>query len=123
LFSTKAGREELSCQAKYQRLAVVHLNRDHKYESLNAIIAELSPKVMDLAPKGIPTNYKIPLLSMGPDVDARDLKFKGMSEMSGEYYVEDVTPSDSTDLTRRLVFQSITPLIQTEVVLKSSNSF
>jgi hypothetical protein len=46
-------------QAKYQRLAVVHLNRDHKYESLDAIIAELSPKVMDLAPKGIAASYKV----------------------------------------------------------------
>jgi hypothetical protein len=56
---------------------------------------------------------------MGPDVDARDLKFKGLSEISGEFFVEDVTPSDSTDPTRRLVFQSITPLIQTEAILKS----
>ena len=109
-------------QAKYQRLAVVHLNREHKYENLDLIIAELSPKVKDLAPKGTPASYKIPLLSMGPDVDVRDLKFKGTSSISGEFFVEDVTPSDLTEPTRRLVFQSITPLIQTEIILKSSKA-
>jgi hypothetical protein len=57
---------------------------------------------------------------MGPDVDVRDLKFRGLSETSGEFFVEDVTPSDSTEPTRRLVFQSITPLIQTEAILKAS---
>lgn len=56
---------------------------------------------------------------MGPDVDARDLKFKGSSEISGDFFVEDVTSSDLSEPTRRLVFQSITPLIQTEVLLKS----
>ncbi|RNA07448.1 methyltransferase 13, partial [Brachionus plicatilis] len=118
LFATKLGREELTSQAKYQRLAIVHLNRDHQYQSLDAIISELSPKVMDLAPKGIPSSYKIPLLSMGPDVDVRDLKFKNNSQISGEFFVEDVTPSDSVEPTRRLVFQNITPLIQTEIILK-----
>ncbi|CAF0861776.1 unnamed protein product [Brachionus calyciflorus] len=118
LFSTKLGREELTSQAKYQRLAIVHLNRDHHYESLDAIISELSPKVMDLAPKGIPSSYKIPLLSMGPELDVRDVKYKGSSDISGEFFVEDVTPSDLSEPTRRLVFQNITPLIQTEIILK-----
>lgn len=59
LFSTKKGREELTGQAKYQRLAIVHLNRAHTYGSLDSIIAELSPKVRDLAPKGIPITYKV----------------------------------------------------------------
>lgn len=55
---------------------------------------------------------------MGPDVDVRDVKFKGSSEISGDFYVENVTPSDLSEPTRRLVFQSITPLIQTEIILK-----
>lgn len=63
LFGTKLGREELTSQAKYNRLAVVHLNRAHTYESLDAIIAELSPKVMELAPKGIPASYKVKFFS------------------------------------------------------------
>ena len=55
---------------------------------------------------------------MGPEVDVRDLKFKGQSDMSGEFFVEDVTPSNASVPTRRLVFQSINPLIQTEAPLK-----
>lgn len=55
---------------------------------------------------------------MGPEVDVRDLKFKGISEISGEFFVEDVTPSESGNPTRRLLFQGIVPLIQTEVILK-----
>lgn len=60
---------------------------------------------------------------MGPDVDVRDLKHKGTSEMSGDFFVEDVTPSDSSNPTRHLVFQSITLLVQTEVILKQGISF
>ena len=55
---------------------------------------------------------------MGPDVDVRDTKFKGASEKSGEFYVEDVKPSDMSDPTRRLVFQNVIPTVQTEVILK-----
>ncbi len=38
--------------------------------------------------------------------------------MSGEFFVEDVKSTDLTEPTRRLIFQSIIPTIQTEVVLK-----
>ena len=60
------------------------------------------------------------MLSMSPDLDLRDVKFKGSSEMCGEFFVEDVSSSEQNgDLTRRLVFQSIIPTVQTEVILKS----
>jgi hypothetical protein len=62
LYGTKTGREELASQAKYKRLAIAHLNRGHSYESLDAIMSELSPKVSELAPKGMPVNYKVMLL-------------------------------------------------------------
>jgi hypothetical protein len=74
--------------------------------------------VIELAPKTIPSNYKIPLLSMGPDVDVRVTKLKEATQVSGEFYVEDVKSSESSDTTRRLVFQNIIPTIQTEVLLK-----
>lgn len=60
---------------------------------------------------------------MGSDVDVRDLKFKNHSKISGEFFVEDVIPSDSVEPTRRLVFQNITPLIQTEIILKEGKQF
>lgn len=59
---------------------------------------------------------------MGPEVDARDLKYKGQSDLSGEFFVEDVTPSNYIQPTRRLVFQGINPLIQTEALLKAGIS-
>jgi hypothetical protein len=59
------------------------------------------------------------MLSMGPDLDLRDVKFKGGSGICGEFFVEDVSSSDQNGaLTRRLVFQSIIPTVQTEVILK-----
>ena len=58
------------------------------------------------------------MLSLGADLDLRDVKFQGSSKMSGDFYVEDVTPSDQSEPTRRLVFQSIIPTVQTEVILK-----
>jgi len=85
-------------------------------------LAELSPKIKELAPKDIPVGYKIPMLSMGPDLDVRDIKFKGTSKMSGDFFVEDVVSTEQNEPTRRLVFQSIIPTVQTEVILKPSNS-
>lgn len=144
LFGTRAGRDELTSQAKYQRLAIVHLNRAHTYESLDHILSELSPKVMELAPKGLPKSYKviiyfisgmilnilfdilikkkIPMLSMGPEVDVRNLRYKGASAISGEFYVEDVYSNELMQPTRRLIFQNKIPTIQTEVLLKEDST-
>jgi hypothetical protein len=58
------------------------------------------------------------LLSLGPEVDIRTVRFKGSSEISGEFFVEDVMSNDETENTRRLIFQGLVPLIQTEVILK-----
>lgn len=58
------------------------------------------------------------MLSLGPDLDVRDIKFKGSSQISGEFFVEDVTSTEQDEVTRRLVFQSIIPTVQTEVILK-----
>jgi hypothetical protein len=85
-------------------------------------LSDLSPKLIELAPKDIPTGYKIPMLSMGPDLDVRDIKFKGTSKMSGDFFVEDVVSTEQNEPTRRLVFHSIIPTVQTEVILKPANS-
>ena len=58
-FVSKRGRQDLVAQAKFQRLAIVYLNRAHKYEDLDSILAELSPKIKELAPKSLPENYKV----------------------------------------------------------------
>ena len=49
MFSTDEGRKQLSESAGFERLVVVTLHRDHLYDNLNAIKAELSSKVMELA--------------------------------------------------------------------------
>jgi hypothetical protein len=53
LFSTDQGRVQLAQSAGYQRLIVVALHRDQKYDDLDAIQAELSSKVMELAPPNL----------------------------------------------------------------------
>ena len=58
-FGTKLGRQELVAQANYQRLVIVYLNRAHEYDNLDSILGELSPKIKELAPKGLPENYKV----------------------------------------------------------------
>jgi hypothetical protein len=51
MFSSDEGRQQLAQSAGFGRLVVVTLSRDHKYHDLEEVKAELSPKVMQLAPK------------------------------------------------------------------------
>ena len=50
MFSSEAGRQQLSQNAGFERLVVVTLDRNHSYKDLDMIKAELSTKVMELAP-------------------------------------------------------------------------
>lgn len=50
LFSTFEGRKELSTSVAYQRLLVVTLSRGHIYLNVDEVKAELSAKVMEVAP-------------------------------------------------------------------------
>ncbi len=51
-------------------------------------------------------------------MDIRDLKYKGTSEFSGEFFVEDAQSKADNHTTRRLIFQNTQPIIQTEILLK-----
>ena len=53
LFSTTAGRIQVADNVSFSRLVIVTLHRNHTYESLDAIKAELSSKVLELAPPGL----------------------------------------------------------------------
>ncbi len=53
LFSTVEGRNQLAKTAKYNRLIVVTLHPDHTYGGMDEVKAELSAKVMELAPPGL----------------------------------------------------------------------
>ncbi|KAH3791689.1 hypothetical protein DPMN_145178 [Dreissena polymorpha] len=123
MFSTEAGRQQLSESAGFERLVVVTLDRNHAYLDLEAVQAELSGKVMELAPPGFKMGTKawqlfVPFLSLGNDIGSRSVVKQGSSKMSGEYIIEDVE-GDSGTTYRRLVFLSNQNVVQSEARLKT----
>jgi len=64
MFSSDAGRRQLSSSAGFDRLVVVSLHRNHTYTDLAAIQAELSAKVMELAPPGFKLGTKVMILQI-----------------------------------------------------------
>ncbi|XP_005103862.1 eEF1A lysine and N-terminal methyltransferase [Aplysia californica] len=117
LFSTDKGRLHLTASAGFQRLVVVGLGRGHEYDNLEAIKAELSLKVMELAPPKCPPRAQVPFLSIGEDIGRRFPVARGRSTVSGEYLVEDVELNGG-QLYRRLIFLDNKNIIQSEARLK-----
>ena len=64
MFSTDAGRQLLSQGAGFERLVVVTLDRNHSYQDLDTIKAELSTKVMELAPPSFKHGTQVGAFSM-----------------------------------------------------------
>lgn len=64
---------------------------------------------------------QVPFLSVGGDMGWREEVSKGVSELSGEYCVENVKGEDG-ELYRRLIFLSNAALVQSESRLVSSNT-
>jgi hypothetical protein len=50
MISTEVGKQSLCAQAGYSRLIIITLNHGHKFESIDQVKNELSPKVVELAP-------------------------------------------------------------------------
>lgn len=59
LFNSHEGRRQLADNAKFQRLLVIHLGRDHRFESLDCIQNELSGVVSSLQPADLPPNTRV----------------------------------------------------------------
>lgn len=59
LFGTEEGRRQLAASAGFGRLLTVALHREQRYEGMAAIQAELSGKVMELAPPGLPARQQV----------------------------------------------------------------
>ncbi|XP_078417707.1 eEF1A lysine and N-terminal methyltransferase isoform X3 [Cetorhinus maximus] len=116
LFGTDEGRRQLGKSAEFKRLLVVVLHRDQLYESMEAIQSELSGKVMELAPPGLPPNQQVPFLSVGGDIGVRTVQYRGASDMSGEYVIEDVKGEDGNYF-RHLIFLSNVNVVQSEAKL------
>ncbi|XP_051866976.1 eEF1A lysine and N-terminal methyltransferase [Pristis pectinata] len=113
IFGTDEGRKQLSKSAAFKRLLVVALHRDQLYQSMEAIQSELSGKVMELAPYGLPPDQQVPFLSVGGDIGVRTVQYRGVSDISGEYVIEDVKGEDG-NYYRHLVFLSNVNVVQSE---------
>ncbi|KAG9483205.1 hypothetical protein GDO78_009256 [Eleutherodactylus coqui] len=120
LFGSETGRKQLAGSVGFRRLLIVALHRDQQYENMEAIQSELSAKVLELAPPGLPDNQQIPFLSAGGDIGIRTVQYRGSSDMSGEYVVEDVR-GDGTSYFRRLIFLSNQNVVQSEARLLPSH--
>lgn len=54
------GRKQLAASAGFRRLITVALHRGQQYEGMDSIQAELSARVMELAPAEMPTQQQVP---------------------------------------------------------------
>jgi len=130
---SKEGQQDLAKSAGFGRLAVVYLNRNHSYENedkcgMDLIKAELSSKIMQLAPISLPKQYKTPFLSSGETLGHRYVRAQfEVNEKS--VVIEDykaVASNSNTSWCRRIVYQdkliSLPAAVITEIGLKASNS-
>ncbi|XP_004688538.1 PREDICTED: methyltransferase-like protein 13 isoform X1 [Condylura cristata] len=116
LFGMEEGRKQLAASAGFRRLITVALHRGQRYESMDSIQAELSTRVMELAPAGMPTQQQVPFLSVGGDIGVRTVQHQDCSPMSGDYVIEDVQ-GDDKHYFRRLIFLSNRNVVQSEARL------
>ncbi|XP_029170441.1 eEF1A lysine and N-terminal methyltransferase homolog [Nylanderia fulva] len=120
LFSTKEGRQQVLKSAKHDRLAIVTLRREHKFESWDAVKTELQDCIRNLAPAGLCGKNNIPFLSLGSDVGTRTTCYEGKSDISGSFIVEEVE-KDGHEF-RRIIFLNNPYVIQSEARLKEAKS-
>lgn len=116
LYATKPGRRKVLQLSQHSRLAIVTMHRGQSYSSLDDIKLELNDSVKSFSPKGMKPSDKIPFLSVGADVGTRKVVYKGTSELSGDFVIEDVTV-DEKKTYRRLIFLSNQSVIQSEALL------
>ncbi|KAM5203179.1 eEF1A lysine and N-terminal methyltransferase isoform 2-T2 [Hipposideros larvatus] len=116
LFGMEDGRKQLALSAGFRRLITVALHRGQQYEGMDSIQAELSARVMELAPAGMPAQQQVPFLSVGGDIGVRTVRHQDRSSLSGDYVVEDVQGDDKRYF-RRLIFLSNRNVVQSEARL------
>lgn len=116
LFGMEEGRKQLAASAGFRRLITVALHRGQQYEGMDSIQAELSARVMELAPAGMPAQLQVPFLSVGGDIGVRIVQHQDCSPLSGDYVIEDVQGDDKRYF-RRLIFLSNRNVVQSEARL------
>jgi spermidine synthase len=118
LFSADEGLQQLAESAGYQRLVVVNLHRLHKYGSLDEVKEEVAATAVEfLQSRAEGTKKQWPVLTLGDDLGRRTVQYKGYSEFSGQFVVEDVFEKRSGTNSRRLIFLNAPRVVQTEVKL------
>lgn len=95
------------------------MHRGQIYTTWDDVKFELSGSLRNLAPRGM--LEQIPYLSLGSEVGNRETIYKGRSDMSGDYIVEEVTGQDKK-IFRRLVFLNNQFVIQSEALVKVSKT-
>ena len=55
----------------------------------------------------------MPFLTLGDDINTRQIKFRGKSDLSGPFVVQDVTVDGETS--RRLIFMDRSHITQSEI--------
>ncbi|KAK7817894.1 hypothetical protein U0070_005537 [Myodes glareolus] len=116
LFGMDEGRKQLAASAGFRRLVTVALHRGQQYDGMESIQAELSARVMELAPAGMPPQQQVPFLSVGGDIGVRTVQHQDHSALSGDYVIEDVQGEDRWYF-RRLIFLSNRNVVQSEARL------
>ena len=58
-YGSSEGRSQLAASANFKRLVIVAMHRDQLYTDMQAVQAELSQMVMELAPPGMPDNQQV----------------------------------------------------------------
>lgn len=120
LFGTKEGRQQVLKSAQRDRLAIVTLRREHKFESWDAVKSELEDCIRNLAPEGLSGKGDIPFLSLGSDVGVRTTCYEGNSDLSGPFIIEEIE-RDGCEF-RRLIFLNNPYVVQSEARLKQAKS-
>lgn len=121
LFGMEEGRKQLAASAGFRRLVTVALHRGQRYAGMESIQAELSARVMELAPAGLPPQQQVPFLSVGGDIGVRTVQHQDHSALSGDYVIEDVQGEDRWYF-RRLIFLSNRNVVQSEARLLKDTS-
>ncbi|XP_075421110.1 eEF1A lysine and N-terminal methyltransferase [Tenrec ecaudatus] len=116
LFGMEEGRKQLAASAGFRRLVTVALHRGQQYAGMDSIQAELSARVMELAPLGLTAQQQVPFLSVGGDIGIRTIQHQDCSPLSGDYVIEDVQ-GDDRHFFRRLIFLNNRNVVQSEARL------
>lgn len=97
---------------------MIFLNHGHTFIDIEAVKLELSPKILDLAPRGCSNFKEIPFLTVGKDIGERAQVYTSTDK---SMFVEDIK-TESGDVLRQVVFASKPEQIQSEVQLSYRNT-